>query len=349
MPSACGVGRVESNRETSVIQGHRVVFREVERVEVEPFSVESPGPDGILIETGLSLISPGTEGAILKGLPNAPRQFPICHGYSNIGNVLEVGANVKEVAPGDRVATHTTHASHVCVGKDALCEPVPPDLSSECAAFSTLASVAMQGVRKARIELGESVLVIGQGLVGNLALQLARLQGGYPVVAADLDEGRLGLARQVGADHVIREADVAAAVRELTRSDGARVVIEATGHPEVIVTALQAAGWCGRVVLLGSTRGETERVNFYQDVHIRGVTILGAHGPVRPVRDASPGFWPLDADVRLCLKLLAAGRIQVEPLLSERIPFRDARRAYDLVLDQRRDVLGIILDWRGAR
>ena len=339
------------NSETSVVQGHRVVFREAERVEVEPFSVESPGPDGILIETGLSLISPGTEGAVLEGLPNTRREFPHYPGYSNIGRVLEVGAKVTEVAPGDRVATHTTHASHVCVSGNALCEPVPPDLSSEGAAFSTLASVAMQGVRKARIELGESVLVIGQGLVGNLALQLARLQGGYPVVAADLDEGRLEMARQVGADHVIggREADVAAAVRELTQSDGARVVIEATGHPEVIVTALQAAGWCGRVVLLGSTRGETERVNFFRDVHVRGLTILGAHGPVRPARDASPGFWPLDADVRLCLKLLAAGRIQVEPLISERIPFHDAQHAYRLVLDRRRDVLGIILDWRGAR
>lgn len=330
------------------MQGHRVVFRETERVEVEPFSVASPGPDGILIETELSLISPGTEGAVLKGLPNAPRAFPTCPGYSNIGRVLEVGARVTDVAPGDRVATHTAHASHVCVGKDALCEPVPTDLSSECAAFSTLASVGMQGVRKARIELGESVLVIGQGLVGNLALQLARLQGGYPVAAADLDAGRLEIARRVGADHVVREADVAAAARELTRSDGARVVIEATGHPEVIVTALQAAGRCGRVVLLGSTRGETERVNFYRDVHIRGVTILGAHGPVRPVRDASPGFWPLDADVRLCLRLLAAGRIQVEPLISERIPFLDAPHAYRLVLDQRRDVMGIILDWSGA-
>ena len=115
--------------------GHRVVFREPERVEIEPFDVESPGPDGILIETDISLISPGTEGAFPKALPNTRQEFPMYPGYSNIGNVLEVGANVTGVARGDRVATNTAHASHVSVTNDALCEPVPPGLSVEAAAF----------------------------------------------------------------------------------------------------------------------------------------------------------------------------------------------------------------------
>ena len=330
--------------------GHRVVFLEPERVEIEPFDVEDPGSDEILIETDISLISPGTEGAFLRALPNTRQEFPMFPGYSNIGTVLEFGSNVTGVSRGNRVVSMGGHASHAKVTKDALCEPLPPDLSMEAAAFFALASFAIQAVRKARIELGESVLVIGQGIVGSLALQFARLQGGYPVIAADLDTGRLETALGVGADHTIHagETDLVAAVRKVTDSDGARVVIEATGHPEVIITALHAAGWCGRVILLGSTRGETRSVNFYRDVHRRGIVIVGAHGPVRPVQDASPGFWPLDADVRLCLDLLAAGRVQVEPLISKRVSFRNAEDAYNLILEQRREVLGIVLDWSGA-
>lgn len=329
------------------MQSKRVVFRTQDKVGIEPFEVGAPGPGEVLVRTEVTLISPGTEGANLMGLPNTPQQFPKGAGYSNVGRVLEVGEGVEGVRPGDRVTSHGAHASHVIVGA-GRCAGVPEGLSPEAATFSSLTAVSMQGVRKARVELGESVLVLGQGIVGNLALQIARLQGGYPVVGADLNQRRLEIARQVGADHTVRVGveDVVEATRDLTDGDGARVVIEATGAAEPVVAAFQAAGWCGRVVLLASSRGETERVNFYRDVHRRGLTVLGAHNSVRPRVDVSSGFWPLADDVKLGLALMAAGRIRVHPLITTRVPCDQAAEAFHLVTEQRREALGILIDWK---
>ena len=331
------------------MKANRVVFTAPRVVELESVDVEPPGPGQLLIQTEVTLLSPGTEGAGLAALPNTSQRFPKGVGYSNVGTVLEVGPDVDTFTPGDRVASHSPHASHVLTRANRVAA-VPEGLPSESASFSSLTAISMQAVRKARVELGESVLVVGQGLVGNLALQLARLQGGYPVIGADLAEERLERSRQVGADHTIRVEgeNLPEATRNLTGGDGARVVIEATGSPGPIVSAFQSAGWCGRVVLLASTRGETERVNFYRDVHKPGLTILGAHNSVRPQTEASPGFWPLQDDVELGLELIAAGRLQVTPLITTRLPANEAPEAYRLVVEQHREALGIVLDWREA-
>ena len=354
------------------MKGKRVVFTSPGSVEIETFDVPRPGTLEVLVETEVSLISPGTEGASLLALPNTGNQFPQYPGYLNVGRVLEVGREVEGIKPGDRFSSHSAHASHVVIqslpdhsvrrgtldgidpssSKQTLRRSalVPDGLGSDTAAFANLCAISLQGVRKARIELGEAVLVIGQGLVGNLAAQFARLEGGYPVIAADLSESRLSVSRATGADHTILAGSdsggIVEAVRSITTEDGARAVIETTGAPDPVVTSFRAAGWHGRVVLLASTRGETERVNFYADVHRKALTILGAHNSARPAKDASPGFWPLDADLRLSLDLMAAGRLAIEPLITTRLSFEEAAQAYRFVTEQQRDALGILLEWK---
>ncbi len=354
------------------MKGKRVVFTSPGSVEIETFDVPRPGTLEVLVETEVSLISPGTEGASLLALPNTGTEFPQYPGYLNVGRVLEVGREVEGIKPGDRFTSHSAHASHVVIqslpdhsvrrgtldgidpssSKQTLRRSalVPDGLGSDTAAFANLCAISLQGVRKARIELGESVLVIGQGLVGNLAAQFARLDGGYPVMAADLSESRLSISRATGADHTIPagsdSGSIVEAVRSITSEDGARAVIETTGAPDPVVTAFKAAGWHGRVVLLASTRGETERVNFYADVHRKALTILGAHNSARPAKDASPGFWPLGADLKLSLDLMAAGRLAIEPLITTRMSFEEAAQAYRFVTEQRRDALGILLEWK---
>ena len=353
------------------MKGKRVVFASPGSVEIETFDVQGPGPLEILVKTEVSLISPGTEGASLMALPNTGNEFPQFPGYCNVGRVLDVGAEVEGIRAGDRITSHGAHASHVVIesapdpkirrGTLGTIDPtaptqalrraalVPDGLGSDTAAFAILCAVSLQGIRKARIELGESVLVIGQGLVGNLAAQFARLDGGYPVMAADLSERRLSVSRATGADRTILagsdSGSIVEAVRSITREDGARAVIETTGAPDPVVTAFKAAGWHGRVVLLASTRGETERVNFYADVHRKALTILGAHNSARPAKDASPGFWPLGDDLKLSLDLIAAGRLAIEPLITTRMSFEEAAEAYRFVTEQRWDALGILLEW----
>jgi threonine dehydrogenase-like Zn-dependent dehydrogenase len=249
---------------------------------------------------------------------------------------------------GERVVCAGPHASHATVRAERAWA-APEGLAAEEAVFFNLAAIALQGVRKARIELGEGTLVLGLGLIGNLALQLARLQGALPALGMDLDPGRRDLAQTCGADAALDPGSetVQADLGALTDGRGPAVVIEATGNPEAVNDALAHAAFHARVVLLASTRGVTE-TNFYRDVHKKGLTLLGAHAAVIPPHDSSPGFWIQADEVRTVLRLLAGGRLQVRPLTTSIFPSDQAPHAYELLASWRKDVLGMVLRWDGA-
>lgn len=330
------------------MKSHRVVWTERGVAQVEGWEVPEVGDGQVLVRSRFTLISPGTERAWLLNLPNTPVKFPQYPGYSAVGCVEQVGAKVQGVQVGDRVVWAGRHAAHAVVSADAVLS-VPPELSDEEAVFFNLAAIAMQGVRKARIELGESVVVIGAGLIGLLAMQLAKLSGAVPVIAVDRDERRLPFAQIVGADvTLLATDDLLSRITHHATDSGAHVVIDATGHPDAILLAFQMARRCGRVILLGSTRGETKSVNFYRDVHRKGLVIIGAHDSIRPRHESSPGFWTAKDDRALALKLLAAGRLQVKPLITHRFAWKDAPKAYDLLARWDMTALGILLDWQEA-
>lgn len=329
------------------MQRRRVCWPEEGRAVVEPFEPRGLRADEVLIETEVTLISPGTERAFFLGLPNARRQLPYYPGYSNVGRVLAAGDGVPDLAPGERVVSAGNHASHV-VTRAVRCSRVPEGLAPEEAVYFSLAAIALQGVRKARIELGEAALVVGLGLIGNLALQLARLQGAFPALGSDPDGGRRDLARRCGADRCFDPTaeGFAGALREAVGGRGPAVVIEATGNAAAVNACFELAGDHARVLLLASTRGTAE-TNFYADVHRRGLILLGAHGNSRPAFDSSPGYWTLEDDIRTVLRLLAAGRLDVRILTSEVLPADEAPRAYEDLATWRTDRLGVVLDWRG--
>jgi 2-desacetyl-2-hydroxyethyl bacteriochlorophyllide A dehydrogenase len=307
--------------------------------------VRPPGAGEVLIQSEVSLISPGTERAFLLSLPNAQGRFPSYPGYSLLGRVVECGAGVDALRVGDRVVTGGPHASFATARAERVWQ-VPEGLDAAEAVFFNLGAIALQGVRKARVELGEAALVLGLGLIGGLALQLARLQGALPAIGLDPDAARRDLARACGADAALdpgapeAEDELAA----LTNGRGPAVVIEATGSPEVVNEALARAGAHARVVLLASTRGTSE-TNFYRDVHKKGLTLLGAHASVVPPRDSSPGYWTLGDDVRTVLRLIAARRLQVAPLTSRVFPFQQAPQAYEFLASWQKDLLGMVLQW----
>lgn len=329
------------------MQGKRVVWPSRAQVEIEEFEISSLGDNECLVATECSLISPGTERAFLLGLPNAQGRYPSYPGYSNIGIIVDSGRDVDGFGIGDRVVSSKGHTNYFVAPADSLLKVTDAALSSEEGVFFNLCTIAMQGVRKASIELGESVLVLGGGLIGLFGLQLAKLSGGLPVITADLSDSRLQLAARVGADHTLNPdaEDFNAWLDKITDGKGLGVVIEATGHPAVVNTAFQLAAWCGRIVLLASTRGETERVNFYRDVHQKGLTVLGAHNSVRPRHDSSANFWTLRDDWKLSLQLIAHHRVIVEPLITHRLPGIEAAEAYQLLMEWDPNLLGVVLNW----
>lgn len=329
------------------MQAQRVVWPSRAKVDIETFTLSPIGDDEVLVATDATLISPGTERAFLLGLPNAQGSYPSRPGYSNIGTVIEVGNAVTNFKVGERVASTQGHTSHFVTAPNRLLKVASADVPSEEAVFFNLGAISLQGVRKARIELGEATLVLGQGLIGLLALQLSKLNGALPVIAADLTDSRLELAKSIGADVTLNPEDTnfSEQLNAVTNGNGPAVVIEATGHPDAVSTALDVAGWGARLVLLASTRGETPKVNFYRDVHKKGLILYGAHNAVRPRQESSPNYWTLKDDSRLLLTLIAEKRFDVAPLISHRVPGEEAPKAYQLLMEWNPGLLGVVLQW----
>lgn len=302
-------------------------------------------PDQLLIRTLKSLVSPGTERAFLMGMENTTQQYPMGAGYSTIGEVVECGCDTTGWEVGERIAVPIPH-QRIAAVRPAHCHKVPADLSSEEATFFHMAAIALQGIRKARIELGEGVAVLGAGIIGLLAMQWARLHGAVPALTLDVDDTRLPLARQLGADDALQmEGDFMDRVIQLCGNDKPQILVDATGHPAAVTAAFNIIRPHGRLVLLGSTRGNTPDVNFYRDVHKTGLTLIGAHNSVRPGHDDAPGYWTLASDHDLALRCLATRRLTVAPLVTHRYAWEDAPAAYAELQLSKPTTLGLMLEW----
>jgi len=323
----------------------RVVVPKPNQVKLETFDLPEVGAHHALIQARATLISPGTERAFYTAAPNTNASYPMYPGYSYIGEVLEVGAEVKNLQVGDRIACTENHRSHEVVLAEN-CLKVPDSVSDEDASFFNLIAIAMQGVRKAQVELGEPVLVMGAGLIGLFAAQLAQLSGGLPVISADINQERLNLAKEIGIDHAfISDDSLGEKLGSVSHERGPAVTIEATGVPPVVVSAFQLTADLGRVVLLGSTRGETDGVNFYRDVHRKGLTVIGGHEITRPSHENHAGWWTQKSEHQVALDLLAAGRIQTQPFISHCFDSADFPKAYDLLTDGKTASLGMVINW----
>ncbi len=332
--------------------GHYVVFESIGNAELKPFEVPSPGPGEVLLENDYTVISAGTERANLLNLPNTSNVFPFHPGYCGIGRVVDVGGGIENVAIGDRaLVDHGGHRSH-SIQKAAKLTVVGDDrIDSLDAAFVVIAAMGLQGVRKLRLELGESAMVIGLGLLGIFATQLAKIDGAIPVIVSDFDRTRRDLALKLGADHAFspEEEDLAEKIRDLTNGNGPDGIVEVTGVAAALQDALTYVAWQGRISLLGCTRVSDAEIDFYQFVHRRGVSLIGAHNFVRPKEDSYPGYWTNRDDYRVLLALIAAGRLRVRPIISEIVPPDYAPDIYNRLAEEEHPPLGIVFDWREAQ
>lgn len=299
------------------------------------------GADQVAIQAQYTTISPGTELAWLQQLPNAKAAFPFYPGYSGCGIITAVGDEVKDLKVGDRVVAMLHHAAVTNRPADD-CVKAPQSLDSRLASAYMLVSIALQGVRKPEIQIGESVAVLGLGPIGNLAGQIARAAGSTFVAGIDSQAWRCDIAKQSGFDDVATSIDA-------YKDRPFDVVIEATGAPEPIKLAFQLAAKYGRVVLLGSTRGNTNDVNFYSDVHKKGLTIIGAHTSTRSQSQNLGHFFTAAADNRIAVELMNSKRVNVAPILSETVPGDQGAKAYERLVARKEQLMTFALDWNNIR
>ncbi|MCP9456348.1 MAG: zinc-binding alcohol dehydrogenase [Nitrospira sp.] len=324
-----------------IVQGKRIEFLDFEIAHLVPFELLGPGPDEILVQAECSLISPGTERAVLCGLPGARRGFPYVPGYSTAGRVIKKGNAVKWVEIGDLVTGRIKHASYESVAANKVFK-VPAGVTAEEACFIELGIIVLQGIRKAAIKPGEHVAVVGQGLIGQLANRLARLLMPASLIAVAPSRNRERLALLPGgADRYLSINEDPACVHALE----ADVVIEAVGTPQANVTAMHCARKGGRVVLLGSSRGLTRDWDVWNVSQKKHLTVIGAHISDMPEVDASPLRWTYEQEGRLFLELLHEGRLKVADLITWRAKPEECNAVYEVLAEGGRDHVGITFNW----
>jgi len=327
----------------------KIFFTDVHKAELLDTEVSAPVKNEVLAEMEYTVISGGTERACIMGMNNTSRKFPMSLGYCGVGRVVAIGPEVTTVEVGDRVLVyHGTHSKYNIRTEAEITKVTDDSIPSLDAAFVIIAAMGLGGVRKLELELGESAMVMGLGLLGIFALQFARLSGAYPLIAADLNPARRELALKLGADYALDPSapDFVDRVKEITGGKGVRATVEVTGVSAAMKQALECASWMGRISLLGCTRVSDCSVDYYQQVHRPGVKLIGAHNMVRPKLESYPHHWTHQDDCKAILDLIAASRIQVSPIVSRVVSPEDATEIFNQLCDDPEFPMGTVFDWK---
>ena len=309
-------------------------------IVLEEVPVPVCGPRDVLVQNRVSLISRGSE--VLRRYMHEEAIDPAIMGYSVAGVVAAVGSEAAvRFHPGDRVTAVAPHAQYVLLDMDAMegtaVWPIPDDLSFEQAAFLPLVTGGVTWAQIPGIRPGDTVVVLGQGLVGNLVMQAARQYLLERLIVVDTIAARGQLAQRLGAHVAIDAAmeDPVARVRALTDGRGADLVIDCVGGKPGLTSFAQAQE-------MVRTDGTIHLIGLYH-----GAPLLLDAGKIQRKRLIGGYYTAETRPVMLAraIELLQAGRIQVEPLISHRFPFTEAKAAYDLLYDRLSEAMGVLLVW----
>ncbi len=356
-----------------------------------PIPVLKPGT--VLVKTGASLVSTGTERMLVefagkslvgkaRSRPDLARQVidkarregllttleaafnrldqPLSLGYSSAGTVAAIGEGVLEYKVDDRVACagggYAVHAEYAVVPRNLLTH-LPDNVEFETGCFATLGAIALHGFRLAGVQLGESVAVIGLGLLGLLATGIARAAG-CRVLGIDLDPERVKLAQVMGGEAVLR-AQAAEAAQAFSRGRGCDSVLICADTPEAdpVELAGAVARDRARVVAIGAVGLNLPR-NVYYEKELSFINSR-SYGPGRydvdyeeAGQDYPIGYvrWTEGRNLEAFVDLLATGRLDVEPLISHRFPIDSATQAYDLITGKSQEsFLGVVLTYEAEK
>ena len=314
---------------------------------------EIPAPDTGCVQVKLvrSAISSGTERANLIGDPNVgiysgpSVTFPRRCGYSSAGIVTAVGKGVTDLRPGDRVVIGgSVHSQYVNMGRNSV-YPLPDAVSFEDAAMFYIATFPLAAIRKCRLEIGESAIVMGLGILGLTAVTLLKQAGAAPVIAVDPVAEKREKALCCGADFALdpTAADFAKTVKTLT-DGGAKVGIEVTGIGAGLDGILDCMARFGRVALLGCTRNKDFTIDYYRKVHGPGITLIGAHTLARPESESHGGWWTQKDDMQSLIKLHTLNRFHLGEMVDEVHSPVEAPAVYDRLAREKAFPL-VQFDW----
>jgi 2-desacetyl-2-hydroxyethyl bacteriochlorophyllide A dehydrogenase len=339
----------------------RAVFMTgVRQVEIRPVELEALGPHQVRTRTLYSGISHGTEMAFYRGTaphvgaswdakwrlftPGGEPDFayPSRYGYSNVGEVVEVGAEVEGLQPGDVVFGAYPHQADVVADAGRLIK-LPGGLEPRLGVFLMNVRTTYNGILDAGIRLGETVVVFGQGVLGQVLAQMARRSGAGAVVVVDPIAKRREMALRLGADLALDpgEGDIARRVRELTSGRGADVVIEVSGAYPALQQAIRTVAPRGTVVAMGFYQGAGS-LSLGAEFHHNWVNIKCSQaGSVDP---ALSHRWSPPRLTQSATELLPL--LTLAPLVTHTFAFDEASEAYRLIDQQPEDVIQVVLQYQ---
>jgi len=326
-----------------------IVFTKPFTTELLESDMPKVGTGDVLVRMEYTVVSGGTERACLTDSKNILAGWPRYLGYCGVGKVIEIGENVRSVKVGDRVLVyHGRHSDYNIRQENEITKVYDDSIDSLDAAFVVIATMGLGGVRKLELELGESAMVMGLGLLGIFAVQFCHLSGAYPVIAADLNPERRALALQLGADYAFdpSDPDFTEKVKAVTGGKGVNATVEVTGVSAAMKQALECASYMGRISLLGCTRVSDCAIDYYMQVHRPGIKLIGAHNFVRPKVESFPHHWTHQDDCQAILKLIAAGRVKVKPIVSRVVKPEQCVEIYRQLAEDPKFPMGTVFDWR---
>ncbi len=307
----------------------------------------------MLVKTSVTGISAGTEMGLYKGTNEALVKrrwgenwvYPMYPGYEAVGRVVECGPGADRLKPGDRIISYGGHTEYNVVD-EAGAVKLPDNISDRQATLSILGTTSLHGLRRGRVEYGDTVAVVGMGQMGQMGIQHARLSGAARTIAVDKDPWRLDMARRLGTEHCINpdDGDPVEAIARIS-DGGAHVVLETAGVAPAIPLAMALARDEGRVVIVG---WHLESIDFEpgEDFLYKELELLASRGSgYTDVSETGPRRWTNPKNRALVIDLISRGLIRTEGLVTHVLPYTEISRAYEIIRTKSEPSLQVVLTW----
>ena len=321
---------------------------EKNKVAIEEMPIRKLQDDDVIVSMKYTLISNGTEKSRLMGTYNSETKFPYIPGYSGVGIVKDTGKKVLSVKPGDRVfVSHGGHAS-VNIKRESSLVKIPEKVSDIDAVYAKIASFPMHALRRTHFEFGESVVIVGLGMLGLFGVQLAKIGGALPIVAIGNRDERRELAYKFGADYVF-EPQKEKLVEEVINvasitGKGADVIIETSGTTEGLNLALQYVAKNGRISLVGCNRVTEHPIDLWK-LHLKGVQLVGANASTQKNYESAMGQWTARKNFNAVFGYMNKNVLTPSLIPSKIYSPLEAPRIYRDLVEDSNFPLGVVFDW----
>ena len=329
----------------------RLVVTGPRQVEFEDVPVPDCPDDGLLIRALATAISTGTEIRVYRWIPVDPEgkflhaktpfpTSPVENGYSMVGEIAQVGKDVAGYSEGERVYVSETHKEYVAVSPEEVLK-LPESIPTDQAVMLNIVGVGQKGLRTGTPTVGENVAVIGLGVIGLATMALCR-SFGFRIAAIDMNETRLRIASEMGADLAISPASPGfQAEIEGLFDEGADLAIEAASTWRAIETSMDVVRTNGRVVVV-ARHTDMPHYNLVGHPYLsKRIKLRTAYG-----YEDDGQRWDRAGCMALSIDMLASGRLNIAPMITHRVSWQDMPDIYDRLDKGDLDVVGVVVDWR---